>query len=178
MIPLKSALSLSPLLANLRTGTTFSSHFSTTQARSAFYSAHSSTDYWSRKLRRMERIEELERQSREERRASERPSRNAYKKGPKLRGDRRDEEDVRISKTLSWLLRHGAKSEGLAVRPDGYARVRDLVSPPYLEYLTFLFLLSSPVFFFSDVLSGFLWVVSVTAFTRRELSNVGANCAA
>ncbi|KAL5536819.1 TPT1 [Sanghuangporus sanghuang] len=76
----------------------------------------------------MERIEERKQQQREQRQAAEKPSRQAYKKGPRLRGNPRDEEDVRISKTLSWVLRHGAKTEGLIVRPDGYARVRDLLA--------------------------------------------------
>lgn len=52
-------------------------------------------------------------------------------RGPgKLRGQPRDSPEVRMSKTLSWLLRHGAKSEGLKMRPDGYVRVSDLVSQP------------------------------------------------
>jgi 2'-phosphotransferase len=53
-----------------------------------------------------------------------RPSPNG---GKKLRGHPRDSPDVRLSKTLSWILRHGAKSEGLYMRPDGYVRVNDLV---------------------------------------------------
>ena len=47
--------------------------------------------------------------------------------GKPLRGHPKDSPDVRISKTLSWILRHGAKSEGLHMRPDGYVRVNDLV---------------------------------------------------
>ncbi len=35
---------------------------------------------------------------------------------------------VRISKYLSYLLRHGAEKEGLAMRADGFARVEDIVS--------------------------------------------------
>ena len=73
------------------------------------------------------------REEREKRLAAEKPSKQAYKKGPRLRGSPRDEEDVRISKTLSWVLRHGAKTEGVAMRADGYVRVRDLVS--YFEGL-------------------------------------------
>lgn len=46
----------------------------------------------------------------------------------KMRGLPKDSTDVRVSKTLSWLLRHGAKEEGLAMRPDGYVEVTDLVS--------------------------------------------------
>jgi 2'-phosphotransferase len=45
----------------------------------------------------------------------------------KLRGLPKDSPEVRVSKTLSWILRHGAKSEGLAMRPDGYVKVTDLV---------------------------------------------------
>ena len=48
--------------------------------------------------------------------------------GPRKRGLDRDVADVRNSKTLSWILRHGAKSEGIAMRPDGYVKVADLVS--------------------------------------------------
>ena len=47
--------------------------------------------------------------------------------GKPLRGLPKDASDVRISKTLSWILRHGAKSEGLFMHPDGYVRVNDLV---------------------------------------------------
>jgi RNA:NAD 2'-phosphotransferase (TPT1/KptA family) len=49
-------------------------------------------------------------------------------KGGKLRGHPRDPPEVQLSKTLSWLLRHGAKSQGLPMRDDGYVRVKDLVS--------------------------------------------------
>jgi RNA:NAD 2'-phosphotransferase (TPT1/KptA family) len=50
---------------------------------------------------------------------------------PKLRGNpTRDSPDVQISKTLSYLLRHGAQKERLPIRPDGFVRVRDLVSRP------------------------------------------------
>lgn len=49
------------------------------------------------------------------------------KPGVKLRGLEKDSPEVRVSKTLSWLLRHGAKGEGLVMRPDGYVRVTDLV---------------------------------------------------
>lgn len=54
------------------------------------------------------------------------------KKGPpptKMRGHPRDSPDVRISKSLSWLLRHGAEKAGLNIRRDGYARVSDVVRP-------------------------------------------------
>lgn len=53
------------------------------------------------------------------------------KKGPnpKPRGHPRDSPDVRISKSLSWLLRHGAEKASLNIRQDGYAKVSDVVSP-------------------------------------------------
>ncbi|KIP02297.1 hypothetical protein PHLGIDRAFT_16631 [Phlebiopsis gigantea 11061_1 CR5-6] len=44
----------------------------------------------------------------------------------KLRGLPHDNPEVRLSKTVSWILRHGAAQEGLELRPDGYARVHDL----------------------------------------------------
>ena len=47
--------------------------------------------------------------------------------GGKLRGLRTDSHSVQLSKTLSWILRHGAKSEGLAMRADGYVKIDDLV---------------------------------------------------
>jgi 2'-phosphotransferase len=60
--------------------------------------------------------------------SSNQPKRNqTYKPGTKLRGQVRDSPDVRISKTLSWLLRHGAQGEGLKMRTDGYVKVDDLV---------------------------------------------------
>lgn len=31
-----------------------------------------------------------------------------------------DSPDVRLSKSLSWILRHGAQKEGIPIRPDGY----------------------------------------------------------
>jgi 2'-phosphotransferase len=37
---------------------------------------------------------------------------------------------VVFSKGLSWLLRHGAIESGLAMRPDGYARVADVLKLP------------------------------------------------
>lgn len=54
-----------------------------------------------------------------------------------MRGLPTDSEDVRLSKTLSWILRHGSQSEGLYMRPDGYIRVQDLLNSPRLRTLTF-----------------------------------------
>ena len=50
----------------------------------------------------------------------------------KLRGLPTDSPEVRMSKTLTWVLRHGSQAEGLAMRPDGYVRVDELVRPPSL----------------------------------------------
>ncbi|KAF8159865.1 KptA family-domain-containing protein [Crassisporium funariophilum] len=53
--------------------------------------------------------------------------------GTKLRGLDRDSPEVRVSKTLSWLLRHGAQGEGLKMRQDGYVKVVDLLEHPKLK---------------------------------------------
>jgi len=69
-------------------------------------------------------------------RISSNTKKNPPKPGPsqstKLRGMDRDSPEVRVSKTISWLLRHGAQNEGLEMRKDGYVKVTDLVS----QYLT------------------------------------------
>ena len=44
------------------------------------------------------------------------------------RGLKTDDPDTRHSKTLSYILRHGAAKESLNLRPDGFVRVADLVS--------------------------------------------------
>ena len=51
----------------------------------------------------------------------------------KLRGLPTDAPEVRMSKTLTWVLRHGSQAEGLAMRPDGYVRVDELVRPSRLK---------------------------------------------
>lgn len=38
-----------------------------------------------------------------------------------------DGREVKISKSLSWILRHGALEVGLKMRNDGYVRVSDLL---------------------------------------------------
>ena len=71
-------------------------------------------------------------QSSQNSRGGSRGGRGGGQKGggkAKLRGLPNDSPDVRLSKTLSWLLRHGAQSVGLFMRPDGYVRVDDLVCP-------------------------------------------------
>jgi 2'-phosphotransferase len=42
--------------------------------------------------------------------------------------------DIRASKTLSYILRHGAEKEQLHIRSDGYLRLSDVVSCP-LPYI-------------------------------------------
>lgn len=42
---------------------------------------------------------------------------------------------MRNSKTLSYILRHGAAKEHLAIRSDGYVRVADLLARPKLKEL-------------------------------------------
>ncbi|CAE6482745.1 unnamed protein product [Rhizoctonia solani] len=50
--------------------------------------------------------------------------------------DRRNESaEVRHSKTLSYILRHGAAKERLTIRPDGYVRVPELLARPKLKEL-------------------------------------------
>jgi hypothetical protein len=48
-------------------------------------------------------------------------------RGSRKKGLPKDSPAVRDSKTLAWILRHGAKAEGIAMRPDGYVLVADLV---------------------------------------------------
>lgn len=44
------------------------------------------------------------------------------------RRERNDSPTVVLSKSLSWLLRHGLDQSGLDVRNDGYVRLDELVS--------------------------------------------------
>lgn len=41
---------------------------------------------------------------------------------------REESDEVRLSKWLSWLLRHGAEEEGLPMGADGYAPLADVLS--------------------------------------------------
>ena len=94
----------------------------------------SSTEADKTEERHQRRQEKKDRKQQGERRNAEGGARggrgNGGKSGgsAKLRGLPKDSHDVRISKTLSWILRHGSQSEGLAMRPDGYVRVDELVS--------------------------------------------------
>ncbi|KAJ8095060.1 tRNA 2'-phosphotransferase [Marasmius tenuissimus] len=57
---------------------------------------------------------------------------------PNLPTRKQAESRLRVSKTMSWLLRHAAEREGLPVRSDGYVRVRDLLRATELNGLDFL----------------------------------------
>ncbi|KAK0488610.1 KptA family-domain-containing protein [Armillaria novae-zelandiae] len=51
----------------------------------------------------------------------------------KLRGLPQDSPEVRVSKTLSYILRHGAQKEEIPMRADGYVKVTDLLENPRLK---------------------------------------------
>ncbi|OBZ73607.1 putative tRNA 2'-phosphotransferase [Grifola frondosa] len=55
----------------------------------------------------------------------------------KLRGLPKDSHETRISKTVSWILRHGSQAEGLAMRPDGYVCVDELLKSPKMREVDF-----------------------------------------
>nr|XP_043067661.1 tRNA 2'-phosphotransferase 1 [Drosophila bipectinata] len=44
--------------------------------------------------------------------------------------------EVRLSKKLSWLLRHGAKKEGIPIQADGFVNVSDLANHPRFKCFT------------------------------------------
>lgn len=44
-----------------------------------------------------------------------------------------DNSDTHLSKTLCWLLRHGAVKEGLIIKSDGYIPVKDLLNHEALK---------------------------------------------
>ncbi|BGP55214.1 hypothetical protein JCM8202_003782 [Rhodotorula sphaerocarpa] len=61
------------------------------------------------------------------------PKSNSAKPPKNARGRPTDDPDTRWSKTLSYILRHGASKEGLKLRPDGFVRVEDLMKRPKLK---------------------------------------------
>ncbi|KAJ7132382.1 KptA family-domain-containing protein [Mycena epipterygia] len=61
----------------------------------------------------------------------------AKKPSPKLKKEREPPEQLRASRELSYLLRHGAKSEGLPIRPDGYVNVGALLRHRSLRGIDF-----------------------------------------
>ncbi|XP_076368072.1 tRNA 2'-phosphotransferase [Tachypleus tridentatus] len=50
--------------------------------------------------------------------------------------NRNDDKDVRLSKSLSWLLRHGAEKEGLNIEHGGFVSVDKLLSFPQFSSVT------------------------------------------
>lgn len=40
---------------------------------------------------------------------------------------------VQLSKYLSFVLRHGAEKEGIAIQPDGFVKVADILAKPKLK---------------------------------------------
>ncbi|KAJ2319431.1 tRNA 2'-phosphotransferase [Coemansia sp. RSA 2681] len=48
-----------------------------------------------------------------------------------------DTPEVRLSKQLSYLLRHGAEDKGMKLRDDGSISIRDLLKYPKLKSTTF-----------------------------------------
>lgn len=59
--------------------------------------------------------------------AKQKDRRSRQQPSTKLRGSPRDDSKTRLSKTLSYVLRHGAGKEGIPIRPDGFVLVNDLV---------------------------------------------------
>ncbi|KAF9919766.1 tRNA 2'-phosphotransferase 1, partial [Linnemannia zychae] len=54
----------------------------------------------------------------------------------KSRNSRGDNPTVRLSKALSWLLRHNAVSQGIAIRSDGYVKIADVLGHPKFKDFT------------------------------------------
>ncbi|KAI8925184.1 phosphotransferase KptA/Tpt1 [Entophlyctis helioformis] len=48
----------------------------------------------------------------------------------RVRGRDNDSPQVRLSKSLSYLLRHGAAKEGIPMRPDGFVALADVLARP------------------------------------------------
>ncbi|GAA5881880.1 hypothetical protein JCM16303_003447 [Sporobolomyces ruberrimus] len=61
------------------------------------------------------------------------PPATAAKPPKSARGRPTDDPDTRWSKTLSYILRHGAAKESLKLREDGFVRVEDLLKRPKLK---------------------------------------------
>ena len=56
------------------------------------------------------------------------PRGRGYGRGRGGRGGRGESRDVKISKQLSYILRHGAQKENIAMDDGGWANVADIVS--------------------------------------------------
>jgi 2'-phosphotransferase len=44
---------------------------------------------------------------------------------------------IKLSKTLSYLLRHGAHKEGLPIRSDGFVKINDVLNTPQIKQFNF-----------------------------------------
>ncbi|CAD6567607.1 MAG: hypothetical protein TREMPRED_003746 [Tremellales sp. Tagirdzhanova-0007] len=44
-----------------------------------------------------------------------------------------DSPQIRTSKTLAYILRHGAEKEGLAIRSDGFVKLKDVLARPKMR---------------------------------------------
>lgn len=62
--------------------------------------------------------------------------RRANRKTRQTRGRRDDTPQVRLSKMLSYALRHGAQELGLAMRPSGYVELTQLLALPLFRSFT------------------------------------------
>ncbi|KAF5353157.1 hypothetical protein D9758_008714 [Tetrapyrgos nigripes] len=79
-------------------------------------------------------LAKMEQQQKQRDLKTQRPQKQSGgQRSAKLRGLPSDSPEVKLSKTLSWLLRHGAKNEGLPMRPDGFVRVDDLLENPKIK---------------------------------------------
>ncbi|CAH1767507.1 4481_t:CDS:2, partial [Entrophospora sp. SA101] len=60
-------------------------------------------------------------------------------RGGRGRGDGGGDErhDIKLSKSLSYVLRHGATKEGLNIREDGYIKLEELFKLPRFKGRTF-----------------------------------------
>ncbi|KAF9186890.1 tRNA 2'-phosphotransferase 1 [Haplosporangium sp. Z 11] len=55
---------------------------------------------------------------------------------------RGDSPTVRLSKALSWLLRHNAEAQGITIRADGYVKIKDVLSHPKFKGYTLVDILT------------------------------------
>lgn len=49
-----------------------------------------------------------------------------------------EDPDVRNSKTLAYILRHGAEKEGLHIRSDGFIKLADVVRLFFPSFISFV----------------------------------------
>lgn len=61
---------------------------------------------------------------------------NQKKRAPRG-GRQNDSPDVKLSKALSYILRHGAEKEKITMRSDGYVKVSDILIKPKFKQYTF-----------------------------------------